>query len=108
MASLHLTKIADIPFQTALILAGVDNSFLTLDVATVFTKPAHNPHLLLREILIGFSTLFIAVFSFIPIVGEIVAAGGTLAYDLIGYAGGLAAAAIGNGAGFFATALAGA
>lgn len=101
--SLRLTTDADVTIQTALIFTGVDNSFETLDVASVFTKLSHNPDLLLREILIGFSA-----FIFIPVVGEIVAAGATLAYDVIGYADGTAAAAIGNGAGLFATILAGA
>ena len=106
--SLRLTTDADVTIQTALIFAGVDNSFETLDVASVFTKPSHNPDCLLREILIGFPALAVAVFTFIPVVGEIVAAEATLAYDVIGYAGGTAAAAIGNGAGLFATVLAGA
>ena len=86
----------------------MDNSFETLDIASVFTKPSHNPDLLLREILIGFSALAVVLFTFIPVVGEIVAAGATLAYDVIGYVGGTAAAAIGNGADLFATILAGA
>ena len=107
---LPFTTDTDVIIQEGLQNAGVDISLLNLDLSSVFSKPSKNPELLTREILIGFSTLAVAVFSAIPVAGEIfiASAASTLIPDAIGAAGGVAAAAVGNGAGFFATLLAGA
>ncbi len=80
--------------------AGIDTSFLTLDLASVFTKPSKNPDILTRHLLVGFAFLAATASTFIPVAGPLLATSTAATLSVVGEVGSVAGNAVSTGPGF--------